>query len=73
MSSKEDFLRRESLGMRAELEKADIPHEYVDYPKGTAGYPLEHVFPVSYPKYPESAAAIDDLCKYFKAQLKEGI
>ena len=72
MTSKEDFIRKESLGMKAALEKAAIPHEFVDYPKGTAGYPLEHVFPVSYSKYPESAEAIDRLCAFFKAQRKEG-
>lgn len=59
-TSSEDFIRDHSYKLREYLDKRDTFYEFIDFGKGK-DYELGHVFPVCYPKYPESQMAIDQM------------
>lgn len=59
-TSSEDFIRDHSYKLREYLDKRDVFYEFIDFGKGK-DYELGHVFPVCYPKYPESLMAIEQM------------
>ena len=59
-TSSEDFIRDHSYKLREYLDKRDAFYEFIDFGKGK-DYELGHVFPVCYPKYPESLMAIGQM------------
>lgn len=59
-TSSEDFIRDHSYKLREYLDKRDSFYEFIDFGKGK-DYELGHVFPVCYPKYPESLMAIEQM------------
>lgn len=59
-TSSEDFLRDHSYKLREYLDKRGAFYEFIDFGKGV-NYELGHVFPVCYPKYPESLIAIEQM------------
>jgi hypothetical protein len=46
------------------FEQNKVRHELLDWGKGDA-YRLDHVFPVTYPKYQESQKTIDAMIDFF--------
>lgn len=65
LTSQQDFIRKDALRLKSAMEKNGVDVQFTDQPKGE-NYPLEHVYPVSYPKYSESQQALDSLCGFFR-------
>lgn len=59
-TSNEDFIRDHSYKLREYLDKRGAFYEFIDFGKGK-DYELGHVFPVCYPKYPESLMIIEQM------------
>lgn len=59
-TSSEDFIRDHSYKLREYLDKRGAFYEFIDFGKGR-DHELGHVFPVCYPKYPESLMAIEQM------------
>lgn len=66
VTSSEDFLHKESLELKALLDEVGVENMLIDWPKGK-GRTLQHVFQITYPKYPESQQMADSLTAFFKA------
>lgn len=64
-TSSEDFIRDHSYDLRNYLDKRGAFYEFIDFGKGR-DYELGHVFPVCYPKYPESLMAIEQMVLFLK-------
>lgn len=64
-TSSEDFIRDHSYDLRNYLDKRGAFYEFIDFGKGR-DYELGHVFPVCYPKYPESLMAIEQIVLFLK-------
>lgn len=65
VTSAEDFIRNDSLKLKRLFDQANSPCVLLDWPKGETNK-LSHVFPVTYPKYPESQESIDGICMFFE-------
>ena len=65
VTSSEDFIRTDTLKLKQLFDQNKIKHELLDWGKGNA-YRLDHVFPVTYPKYQESQKTIDAMIDFFK-------
>ena len=63
ITSKEDFIRSDSLKLKHLCEDFKIECELIDWGKGMHKR-LEHVFPVTYPKYQESQKTIDAMINF---------
>ncbi|ONI44400.1 hypothetical protein AN640_05580 [Candidatus Epulonipiscium fishelsonii] len=64
MTSEEDFLNKETLALRQELDKHQIPNKMIYFKKGT-NYSLRHCFPIHYPIYKESVTIYNQIKNYF--------
>lgn len=64
-TSKEDFIRDHSYELRDYLDKRGRFYEFADFGKGY-DRSLGHVFPVCYPKWPESIMAIGQMVLFLK-------
>ena len=64
-TSKEDFIRDHSYELRDYLDKRGRFYEFTDFGKGY-DRSLGHVFPVCYPKWPESIMAIGQMVLFLK-------
>lgn len=64
-TSSEDFIRTDTLKLKQLFDQNKIKHVLLDWGKGDA-YRLDHVFPVTYPKYQESQKTIDAMIDFFK-------
>ena len=64
-TSKEDFIRDHSYELRDYIDKRDRFYEFADFGKGY-DRSLGHVFPVCYPKWPESIMAIGQMILFLK-------
>lgn len=63
-TSAEDFIHTDTLKLKQLFEQNKVRHELLDWGKGDA-YRLDHVFPVTYPKYQESQKTIDAMIDFF--------
>lgn len=72
MTSAEDFIRQDTLDLRAILDQRRIPYEILDWPKGDS-YKLEHVFSVLHPKREESIQTINGLCNLINHKIQGGM
>lgn len=72
LTSAQDFIRDDALRLKAAMEKKHLAVQFTDQPKGEE-HELAHVYPVSYPKYPESQQALDSLCDFFRSCMKKGV
>ena len=64
VTSREDFIRQDTLKLKRLFDQFKLPCELLDWGKGDA-YPLNHVFPVTYPKVKESQKTIDAMIDFF--------
>ena len=64
-TSKEDFIRDHSYELRDYLDNRGAFYEFADFGKGS-DQALGHVFPVCYPKWPESIIAIGQMVLFLK-------
>ena len=64
-TSKEDFIRDHSYDLRDYLDERSGFYEFADFGKGI-DQALGHVFPVCYPKWPESIIAIGQMILFLK-------
>ncbi|MFO3667759.1 alpha/beta hydrolase [Anaerococcus kampingiae] len=64
-TSKEDFIRDHSYDLRDYLDEGSGFYEFADFGKGI-DQALGHVFPVCYPKWPESIIAIGQMVLFLK-------
>ncbi len=64
-TSKEDFIRDHSYELRDYLDNRGAFYEFADFGKGI-NQALGHVFPVCYPKFPESIMAIGQMVLFLK-------
>ncbi|MBN2876231.1 MAG: alpha/beta hydrolase [Bacilli bacterium] len=63
VTSSEDFIRTDTLKLKQLFDQKKIKHELLDWTKGDT-YRLEHVFPVTYPKYQESQKTIEAMVEF---------
>ena len=63
-TSAEDFIRMDTIKLKQLFERNEIKHELLDWGKDEL-YPLNHVFPVTYPKYQESQKTIAMMIEFF--------
>lgn len=71
VTSRQDFIRAHTLDFERTLTKKGIPHQLRDWPKGTEERPLQHVFSVAYPEWPESRQTIDEMTDFFLAYQRQ--
>jgi len=64
VTSSEDFIREDTLKLKRRFDEFSIKCALMDWEKGESRK-LEHVFPVTYPKYPESQKTIETMCDFF--------
>ena len=65
VTSSEDFIRDDTLKLKRHFDEFNIKCELMDWEKGKHAK-LEHVFPVTYPKYPESQKTIEAMIEFLK-------
>ncbi|MGI6702299.1 MAG: alpha/beta hydrolase [Christensenellales bacterium] len=64
MSSRQDFIREQTLAFVKYIEANNIRHKLRYYDKGNENK-LMHVFNVMYPHYKESVEVNDEMCDFF--------
>lgn len=67
-TSEEDLIQIDSLKMNRLLDAKSIPHEMMNFRKGT-DHELVHVFPVMYPMYPEGKEVFRRMNEFFQRQI----
>lgn len=65
VTSSEDFIRDDTLKLKRRFDEFNIMCELMDWEKRESKR-LEHVFPVTYPKYPESQKTIEAMIEFLK-------
>lgn len=65
VTSSEDFIREDTLKLKRRFDEFNNKCELMDWEKGKHAK-LEHVFPVTYPKYPESQRTIIAMIEFLK-------
>ncbi len=68
VTSEEDLIRKDTLKLEGLLKDNEKTYELLDFPKGKERK-LIHVFPVSFPMYPESHEVFDKMDAYFREVL----
>lgn len=63
VTSSEDFIRTDTLKLKQLFDQKKIKYVLLDWTKGDT-YRLEHVFPVTYPKYQESQKTIEAMVEF---------
>lgn len=70
VTSQEDFIRSHTLDFERTLSKKGVAHQLHDWPKGIKERPLQHVFSVAYPEWPEGRRTIDEMTAFFMRYAK---
>ena len=70
VTSRQDFIRSHTLDFERRLTAKGVPHQLHDWPKGIKERPLQHVFSVAYPEWPESRQTIDEMTAFFMRYAK---
>lgn len=65
VTSSEDFIRDDTLKLKRRFDEFNIMCELMDWERRESKR-LEHVFPVTYPKYPESQKTIEAMIEFLK-------
>lgn len=65
ISSEEDFIRSQALGLKNFLDDRNTKYKLLDFKKITA-YPLGHSFAISHPDLRESKLVIKEISDFFK-------
>ena len=73
VTSRQDFIRAHTLDFERVLTARGIPHQLHDWPKGVKERPLQHVFSVAYPEWPESRQTIDEMADFFRQYQRQTV
>ena len=65
ITSEEDFIRDQALGLKNFLDSKNIENKFLDFKKKES-YPLGHGFAISHPNLDESDFVIDEIIDFFE-------